>query len=177
MTTQRQILQGVLSVLIAIALGVGVGFLYFNDHAWGTWGDDSAGYIYLAGRMFMGDPLVYHDPLVQQGYSVLQDERTTRWLTPTHHFMINQHGVLASKYPIGASLLMYTAAKIAGSSYAFYLVNPLLAAVNISLVYWFVQLLFPAHRFRMLMGALSAVLLGVSGLYYDHALAQPTASA
>jgi len=162
-----------MSVVISTVLAVGFGILYFNDHAWGAWGDDSAGYIYLAGRLFSGDPLVYKDELGAKGLDFFDDETLARWLLPTHHQFINTHGMVASKYPIGVSLLMYLGAKIVSSSTGFYFVNPLLAVANLVLLYLFALLLFPHHRFRHVIGFFSASALGLCSMYYDFAIAQP----
>ena len=120
---------------VSIFLAGIFGVLYFNDHAWGAWGDDSAGYIFLAGRMSMGLPLVYTDPIAADGLQFFGDEKLARWLTPTHHEFINPSGMIASKYPIGVSLLMFVVSKLAGTTDAFYVVTPLLAALNIVLTY------------------------------------------
>ncbi len=163
----------VLSGLFIFALVAGFGILYFNNHAWGTWGDDSAGYIYLAGRMMRDQPLVYQDALAKSGFEFFQDEKLARWLTPTHHQFINQSGFLASKYPVGASLLLYTGARIFGSDHGFYYVTPLLAVLNIMLLYILALLLFPKHKHRHVIGVLAGFSMGIANLYYDYAIAQP----
>ncbi|MBI2410357.1 MAG: hypothetical protein HYV32_00475 [Candidatus Kerfeldbacteria bacterium] len=163
----------IIILAICIGIGVGSGVVYFNDHAWGAWGDDSAGYIYLAGRMYSGKPLIYTDDLALSGFNFFGDEKLARWLLPTHHQFINTHGVAASKYPVGLSLLMVLAAKIMHSSFGFYLLNPLLAAVNLALIYLLALVLFPKYRYRHAIGVLASFFLGISHLYYDHALAQP----
>lgn len=163
----------IVTVLISAVLAATFGVVYFSDHAWGTWGDDSAGYIYLAGRMYSGEPLVYHDELVKKGYDFFQDEKLSRWLTPTHHFLINQQGTIASKYPVGMSLLMFGAARLMNTAEGFYIVTPLLAAANIVLLYWLSLLLFSTHRYKHAIGVLAACMLGITSLYYDYAIAQP----
>lgn len=163
----------IIAAAITIILGAIFGRIYFDDHSWGAWGDDSAGYIYLAGLMYEGEPLVYFDELVAKGYEYFQDEKLSRWLTPTHHFLINQQGVIASKYPVGASMLMVWFARIVGNSDGFYIMTPFLAALNVALVYILAVLLFPKNRYRHAIGILAAVFLGFSGLYYDYAIAQP----
>src|SRR3989339_131519 len=162
-----------LSLFIAFALLISFSLIYFNDQAWGAWGDDSPGYIFLAGRLYQGLPLVYHDDLVKAGYDFFQDEKLSRWLTPTHHFLINQQGTIASKYPLGLSLLMVGAAKFLHNSEGFYALVPLSAALNLVLFYLVILKLIPANRYRQIIGALSAVGMGLSSLYYDYAIAQP----
>lgn len=166
-------LSTILHLCLITALVVGFGVLYFNDHAWGTWGDDSAGYIYLAGRMVQGEPLVYQDELATKGIEYFGDEKLARWLTPTHHQFINPNGTIASKYPIGASLVLYAASVLAGDSRAFYYVIPTLATVNLVLLYILGLQLFRFSRFRHVIAGLSAFGLGISNLYYDYAIAQP----
>ncbi len=170
---QKKLFHWVFGAVIITALVVFFGALYFNDRAWGTWGDDSAGYIYLAGRMIQGQPLVYQDPLAKLGLEFFGDEKLARWLTPTHHEFINQQGWLASKYPVGASMLLAGAAWLAGDSAGFYFVIPALAVLNLVLTYLLAVTLFAKHRWRHLIGLVSALLLGFSNLYYTYALSQP----
>ena len=103
---KKSLIHWLIGGVIIAAIVLLFGIIYFDDHAWGTWGDDSAGYIYLAGRMIQDKPLVYHDDLAQMGFDFFGDEKLARWLTPTHHEFINQEGWIASKYPVGASLLL-----------------------------------------------------------------------
>ncbi|MFH1426558.1 MAG: hypothetical protein ABIG66_04000 [Candidatus Kerfeldbacteria bacterium] len=163
----------VFSLIICAALAVGFGVIYFNDSAWGTWGDDSAGYIFLAGRMWEGEPLVYLDELAAKGLEFFGDEKLARWLTPTHHQFINTRGVIASKYPVGAPMLLLVGAALTGKSEGFYLVTPALAAANLVLFYFLAVLVIPRHRYRHFIGLLSAGMLGLSELYYNYAIAQP----
>ncbi len=173
MKRKRVLRTALCTALISAALAVAFGSIYFNDRAWGAWGDDSAGYIYLAGRMFSGLPLLYHDPLGAIGLEVFGDERLARWLIPTHHQFIAPDGTVASKYPVGLSLLMALAARMINSTDGFYIVNPLAATINIILVYLTAVTAFASYRFRHAVGVLAALALGLSNLYYDHALAQP----
>lgn len=162
-----------LTSAIALVLTVGFGAMYFHDHAWGAWGDDSAGYIFLAGRMFAQQPSVYYDELAAKGFEFFQDEKLTRWLTPTHHSLINRHGVIASKYPVGLSILMVVAATIARSSYGLYIIMPLCGALNVGLVYVLAVILFSKQRYRHIVGILAGLFLGLTSLHYDQALSQP----
>ncbi|MFC1598233.1 hypothetical protein ACFL2M_01735 [Patescibacteria group bacterium] len=170
---QKRMTTIMTSIVFIVALVLGFSVLYFDDHSWGTWGDDSAGYVFLAGRMLAGEPLVYYDELAAAGLEFFGDEKLARWLTPTHHQFINTQGVIASKYPVGAPLLLLAGAKLYGSGAGFYLVTPVLAVLNLVLVYILALLLFPRQKFRHLIGFLSAISLGVSSLYYDYAIAQP----
>ena len=163
----------IFSAIALIVLTGFFGYTYFDDHAWGTWGDDSAGYIFLAGRMNAHEPLVYTDELAKEGLDFFGDEKLARWLTPTHHQFINTQGTIASKYPVGASILLNAGAVLTGSSKGFYIVTPFLAVLNLLLVYVLVMLLLPQHRFRHAIGFLSAFFLGMYSLYYDYAIAQP----
>ncbi len=160
------------AVLFAMLTGV-AGFVYFNDHAWGTWGDDSAGYIFLAGRLFSHQPIVYQDELATAGLKFFDTEKQARWLLPTHHEFINPDGTSASKYPLGASILYWLAAVLVHSSHGFYIVTPLLAAISIGLVYILAVLLWPNSRWRHLIGVFAGVMLATAELYYDYAIAQP----
>lgn len=162
-----------LTIGFALLLSIVFGWIYFDDHAWGAWGDDSAGYLYLAGRMFQGLPLVYQDSLAARGLEFFQDEHLARWLLPTHHQFINPNGFTASKYPIGLPLLMVAAGRLFGSADAFYYVNPFLSTVNVVLVYLFALQLFTRERLKHAIGVAAAVVMGVSNVYYDHAIAQP----
>lgn len=157
------------SVLLAVVFGVG----YMNDRAWGAWGDDSAGYIALAGRLYAELPLVRTDALGAEGLNFFGDERLARWLIPTHDQFINPEGTIASKYPIGLSMLMVVAAKLVGSDTGFYLVNPIFAAANVVLLYLLAVCVFAAYKWRHVVGVVAGVSMGLSSVYYDYALAQP----
>ena len=170
---RSMILQWVLTLSISVLLGVGAGAIYLDDHAWGAWGDDSPGYLFLAGQMLRGEPNVYQDALAARGLDFFGDEKLARWLTPTHHQFINTRGVLASKYPVGLSLVMYWTATLLSNDEAIYLVVPVLGAVNLALMYLLGLLLFRTYRYRHLVSGIAAAAMGVSNLYYDYAIAQP----
>lgn len=163
----------IIALVISVLLGSLFSVIYFDDHAWGAWGDDSAGYIYLAGLLYAGEPLVYNDPIATAGLEYFGDEKLARWLTPTHHQFINPRGIIASKYPVGASLLMFSAAKLLGTDNAFYFVTPALAVANIVLVYLLALLFFQHSRHRHIIGVLAGTFLGATNLYYNYAIAQP----
>ncbi len=165
----------IISLVFIIVLSLFFGWLYLTQHAWGTWGDDSAGYIYLWGLMDQGKPLVYQEDLTVQALDHFGDEKLARWTTPTHHEIISPSGYIASKYPIGLSLLMYLPGKI--NDAAIYLVLPLLALANLLLVYFIAQFIFKElaikSPWKELLGLLAACVLGLSELYYNYAVAQP----
>lgn len=173
MKSRITVRAAIVTVIVSVVLALLFGAAYLNDRAWGAWGDDSAGYIYLAGRMFAGLPLVYHDPLGAQGLAFFGDERLARWLIPQHNQFINPSGTVASKYPVGLSLLMADAARIVGSTDGFYLINPLFATTNIVLVYLVALCAFAAYRYKHLVGFGAATAMGLSTVYYEYALAQP----
>lgn len=170
---KEQLTGWVLHGVAVLAIALSFGALYFTNHAWGTWGDDSAGYIYLAGRMHQSQPLVYNDPLATAGITFFDDEKLARWLAPTHHEFINPDGTIASKYPIGASMLLYAGSLLTGDSSGFYIVTPALAVLNLILLYILVQVLLPKQRFRQVIGLGAVITLGLSNLYFDYAVAQP----
>ncbi|MFH1537220.1 MAG: hypothetical protein ABID45_04480 [Patescibacteria group bacterium] len=167
----------VISIILILSITLGFGFLYFNDHAWGAWGDDSPGYLYLAGRMLQGEPLVFQDELVKKGIEHFGDERLARFLTPTHHEIISPDGWMASIYPIGFSIVMYLAAKISGTDLAIYYLTPLFAVANLILIFLISNLLFKLfqikNKFYWLFSLFAALTVGLSNLYYDYAISQP----
>lgn len=169
-SSKRSIIVG---IIVSIALAVLFGVIYFDDHAWGAWGDDSAGYIYLAGLMYQGKPLVYNDPLATAGIEYFEDEKLARWLTPTHHQFINPRGTIASKYPIGISLVMLAAARLFGTDNAFYYVVPFMAVANVVLVYIIGLFIFQSSRHKHVIGTLAGAFMGAANLYYNYAIAQP----
>jgi len=173
MTRKTAIRTGAMTLCISVVLAILFGAVYMDDRAWGAFGDDSAGYIYLAGRLFSGLPLVTTDVLGAEGLAFFGDERLARWLIPTHSQFINPAGTIASKYPIGLSLLMAFAGKLVGSPDGFSLINPLCATANVVLVYLLAVFVFPRYRWRHVVGVLAGVGLGVSNVYYEYALAQP----
>lgn len=162
-----------LTLVLSAVLLFGFGFVYMDDHSWGAWGDDSAGYIFLAGLMYNNHPLVYTDELAASGQAFFGDEKLARWLTPTHHQFLNTHGVIGSKYPLGMPLVLLVGALLYGSLEGMYLVVPLLAAVNLVLLFIFSIQLFSEYRYRHWVGFMASIALGVADLYYDHAISQP----
>lgn len=166
----------IITIILVLVLSLGFGWIYWQNHAWGAWGDDSPGYSYLAGRLLAGEPLVYQDELVEQGMEHFGDEKLARWLTPTHHEIISPDGWLASIYPVGLSYVMYWAAAVTGNDLSIYSVVPVLAALNLVLIFLVCQLLFRAlkiEKWAWAYSLLAAVTVGFSGLYYDYAISQP----
>ena len=166
----------IITLILVLILGLGFGYLYFNDHAYGAWGDDSPGYLYLAGRLLQGEPLVYQDELVQMGIEHFGDERLARWLTPTHHEIISPDGWLASIYPVGLSYVMYWTASITGDDLSLYSVVPALAALNLVLVFLICQLLFRFIKIKKwvwVYAIFAALTVGLAPLYFDYAISQP----
>lgn len=159
---------GVIALLIAF-----FSVMYFDDHAWGAWGDDSPGYIFLAARMVQHQPLIYNDPLATHALQFFGDERFARWLIPTHHAFINPDGTIASKYPIGTSMLLAWGARVFGRLDGMYIITPLLAVVNIVFMFMLTMIVFKRYRFRVWCATIAAMALGVSNLYNSHATAQP----
>lgn len=174
MTTKEQRKFGFIGgSIIAAVLALSFGVLFFTNHAWGAWGDDSPGYTFLAARLTQGEPLVYQDELAARGLAYFEDEKLARWLTPTHHQFINTDGVIASKYPIGLSLLLAAGIVLTGSVNGMYLVVPLLAVVNIVLTFFLIVVLLRNDRYQYIIASLAAIGLGVTSLYMDYALSQP----
>ncbi|MBU0732210.1 hypothetical protein KKC88_05005 [Patescibacteria group bacterium] len=166
----------IITIILVLILGLGFGWIYWQNHAYGAWGDDSPGYLYLAGRLLQGEPLVYQDELVQKGIEHFGDERLARWLTPTHHEIISPDGWLSSIYPVGLSYIMYWTATITGNDLSIYSVVPVLAALNLILIFLICQLLFKALKIKKwgwAFGLLAAITVGFSSLYYDYAISQP----
>ncbi len=168
---------GYLSLIFLIIISLSFGYLYLVQHAWGTWGDDSAGYIYLWGRLAQGQPLVWQESLTVQALDFFADEKLARWTAPTHHQIISPTGYLASKYPIGLSLLMYWASSLFNSDLAIYFVQPILAVGCLLLTYLLAHQIFSSLQIKFpwaaLLSLLAAVVLGLSELYYSYAVAQP----
>lgn len=172
-TKNKKWIIAVIGSISAIVITTFFGIVFFNDHAWGAWGDDSPGYVYLAARMYEGKDLIYTDELAYQGYLFFNDEKLARWLTPTHHDFINTNGVVASRYPLGLSLIMYAVAVLFASTKAFYVVIPALATLNILLTYLLSVQLFKNHSHRYVIATFASISLGMTSLYYTYALSQP----
>lgn len=160
-------------LIICLVIGGVFSFIYFYNHAFGTWGDDSAGYIYTWGRMQNQQPLVYQDSLTKQALDFFQVEKQARFAAPTHQEIISPSGYLASKYPIGLSILMYLISQISGHDYFIYYLIPALAVLCLLLVYLISVQLFQHLKFHKLLAILPALMLGLSIVFYEYTVAQP----
>jgi hypothetical protein len=163
----------VISLIICLILGIFFGYIYFHDHSYGASGDDSAGYIFLWGLMNQHKPLVYQEPLTVKALDFFQDEKLARWTTPTHHEIISPAGYIASKYPIGLSLLMYLFSSLLNLDLAIYYVMPLFAALNLIIIYLISNLIFKNIKWRYFFSFLAAAIVGLANLYYTQAISQP----
>jgi hypothetical protein len=162
-----------IGLAICIIIGALFGYIYFHNHAFGTWGDDSAGYIYLWGRMSQSKPLVYTEPLTVKALDFFGDEKLARWTTPTHHEIISPKGYIASKYPIGLSLLMLLFEKVFNTDLAIYYVLPALAVASLIFIYLIADIIFADIKYKSLLSAAAALIVGFSTLYYEAAVSQP----
>ena len=163
----------IITIIICILIGAVFGYLYFHNHSFGTWGDDSAGYIYLWGKLDQGKPLVYQEPLTVKALEFFNDEKLARWTTPTHHEIISPSGYIASKYPIGLSLIMYVFSTAFNSDLAIYYVLPVLAAANLILVFLIANIIFINNKYKHFLSLLASSILGLATIYYEYAISQP----
>lgn len=163
----------VLALLIVFAL------TYIPQMAWGSWGDDSPGYIYTAGQIYKGEDLVVQDALVQEGLMTFGNEKQARFLAPTHHTILSPDGWVASKYPIGLpGLLAFTGKIIDAFGYDgltyMYILNPLLAVLVIILTYLVCIVWLPfGYIYNRSIGIISAISLGLIDLFSSYAVSQP----
>ncbi|MFH0818658.1 MAG: hypothetical protein V1898_01555 [Patescibacteria group bacterium] len=163
----------IITIVICLILGAFFSYIYFQDHAWGTWGDDSAGYIYLWGKMDQNKDLVYQEPLTVAALKFFGNEKLARWTTPTHHEIISPSGYVASKYPIGLSQIMLLFSRLFQDDKAIYYVLPLLATINLILVYLISLIFFKDIKYKHFFSLLPAFMLGLASLYYNYAISQP----
>ena len=163
----------IISLIICIILGGFFGYTYFHEHSWGASGDDSAGYIFLWGLMNQHKPLVYQESLTVKALNFFQDEKLARWTTPTHHEIISSQGYIASKYPLGLSLLMYIFSSIFNSDLAIYYVLPFFATLNLILVYLIANFIFKDIKWKYFFSVLAAIAMGLASLYINQAVSQP----
>lgn len=159
---------------IIVLLAIAFGFLFISNHAWGSWGDDSPGYIYTAGQFIHGEALVSQDPLVQSALTYFGDEKLARFTAPTHHEIISPDGWIASRYPIGLGALLYFSALLSSSDEMMYLLVPLLATGVIILTYILVLAIINTNpAFKRVIAIMSAVSVGLASLYANYAVSQP----
>ncbi|MFA6475379.1 MAG: hypothetical protein WCV88_04235 [Patescibacteria group bacterium] len=163
-----------IDAIIILGLLVISGLWFGWHHAYGAYGDDAPGYIYLAHDMLTGGDLVKQDPLVKQALDWFGAEPLARFVAPAHYEIISPIGWTASRYPIGLSLLMAGAALITGNVLAMYWVVPLSAMSVVILTYLISLKLFNlSEPWKRLVGLGSAVVVLGCGLFAQYAAAQP----
>ncbi|MCW1929822.1 MAG: hypothetical protein KIH62_000735 [Candidatus Kerfeldbacteria bacterium] len=147
---------------------------FWEARSLGAYGDDSAGYIYLAGRLFHHQPLMFISDLGKQAIDFFGDEKLARWIIPTHHQYINPSGMAASKYPLLLSVLMALSGTLIDAPRGFFIVQPLSSIGILVGTYILTMLLFAHHkrdRFWLACGAV--VSLYASSLFFEATLSQP----
>ncbi len=156
------------------ALTVIFGIWFVWHHAVGAWGDDAPGYIYTASQLARGEPLVRQDALVQQALKFFGEERLARFVAPAHHEIISPQGWIASRYPIGLSVLMVLTAAAAGNELAMYNVVPVAAVAVVVLTYLLGVWLLPlTAALKRVAGLVSAVGVGLADVFANYAVAEP----
>lgn len=164
----------IFDVTVGLLLSVAFGFLYITNHAWGSWGDDSPGYIYTAGQLLHGENLVSQDPLVRAAMLHFESEPQSRFVAPTHHEIISPDGWIASRYPIGLGALMYFVSAIFKNDELIYVVVPVLAVGVVILTYILALLLADTNpAYKRVIGIMSAVSVGLANLFANYAVSQP----
>lgn len=164
----------ILDVIILVALGLISGIWFTWHHAYGAYGDDSPGYIYSAHQILVRDDLVQQDSLVQAALDYFGSEPYARFVAPAHHEIISPDGWIASRYPLGLSLLMAGMAKVTGDVTGIYLVVPLSAVLVVLLTYLGAILVVPLPAvWKRLTGIGSAVIVLGCTLFANYAVAQP----
>lgn len=160
--------------IIVLLLGVISGVWLTWHHAYGAYGDDSPGYIYTAHQLINGEALVQQDALVQDALAWFSYEPWARFVAPAHHEIISPEGWIASRYPIGLSVLMAGAAWLAGDPLAMYLVVPWLAVVVVLATYLGAVWLLPVSApWKRVLGIGSAFVVLGSTLFFTYSVAQP----
>lgn len=160
--------------VIIILLVLVFGFFYFGAHAWGAWGDDSPGYIYTAAQLLQHKSLVAQSELVESALQYFGNEPWARLAAPTHHDIISPTGWIASRYPIGLSILLFVNAGLFQNDSAMYLVVPALAVLGVLCTYLLAIGLLPLSGYsKRGVGIIAAVSLGLTELYWSYAVSQP----
>ncbi len=161
------------SIIVVLLLFIS-GIWFTWHHAYGAYGDDSPGYIYLAHQLLSGGDLVQQDPLVKQALDYFGSEPYARFVAPAHHEIISPEGWTASRYPIGLSVLMALAAAITGNTTAIYLVVPMAAVLIVLFTYLGAIWLLPVSAVqKRLVGLGSACIVIGCDLFANYAVAQP----
>lgn len=159
-------------ILVALLLISGIWFTW--HHAYGAYGDDSPGYIYLAHELLTGADLVYQDALVQSALDYFGNEQYARFVAPAHHEIISPTGWVVSRYPIGLSILMAGAAVATGDVTSIYLVVPFLAVAVVLLTYLGAVWVLPGTAVqKRLIGLGSSIIVIGCDLFANYAVAQP----
>lgn len=163
-----------LDCAVIVALGILFGYFFLSSHAFGAWGDDSPGYIYTAGRIIRGEPLVMQDTLVQDALAFFGEERFARFVAPAHHEIISPEGWIASRYPIGLSVLMALISRSVQRETTMYVVVPLAAVATVLLTYVLAMTTLPlSSLLKRLAAFMAAVSVGVADVFANYAVAQP----
>jgi hypothetical protein len=163
----------ILNLILILIIILGFGKLYFSKYSVGARGDDSAGYIFNAGRLYNNQPAIYQDSLVKKGLDFFGDRTMIEFLVPTHSNLLNSDGTITTKYPLGISYFMSFLAKIFKTDLAFYYLNPLFAILTLVLVYILSIYLFKNYKYKYLIALLSVLILGFSFRFFDAVIAQP----
>ncbi len=176
---QKRSAQFLLTLFFSVCIIVSCAWAYGDHVAMGATGDDSPGYIYLASLMARGEPLLWQDELGKKALDFFGDYKYASWILPTHHEFIHPNGTIASKYPLGASLLLAGFAFIGrfvgdGSVLGMYWMQPVLGGVIVLFTYWFALVLFPQYRIaRHIVGLTAAATLALADVFYDIAISYP----
>lgn len=164
----------VLDVVFCVLLSGIFGLWFLSNHAAGAWGDDAPGYMYTAGQILRHEPLVVQDTLVQQALDFFGDEHFARFVAPAHHEIIAPSGWVASRYPIGLSVLMAGAAWLWHSDTAMYLVVPLLAVIVVVLTYVLGIVTLPLlPAWKRVAALMAALAVGLADVFANYAVAEP----
>jgi hypothetical protein len=170
----REILLAAAFIVLTVILCLAMWKMYGERFSWGAWGDDSPGYQFLAARYVQDLPLIWEDELGKKALNFFGDYQKATWILPTHHEFIHPNGTIASKYPVGASLLLAAGAWVAGNPLGMYPVNPLLAGIVVVLTGILALAMFwkqDAWKWLIAVGAM--VCVAFSPIFISHAISQP----
>lgn len=164
----------ILDIILCAALVAVFGIWYLSNHAYGAWGNDSPGYIYTAGQLLRGEPLVSQDELAQSALAFFGDERFARFVVPAHHEIISPQGWIASRYPIGLSLIMALVVALSRQPDAIYSVVPVAAVIVVLLTYLLAVITLPlVPPLKRVAGLLAAFSVGLADLFASSAVSEP----
>lgn len=159
--------------VIPLCIVLSAVYFFWDARALGAYGDDSPGYMYLAGRLLHHEPLMFVGELSEEALAFFGDEKLARWTIPTHHQFINPSGMAASKYPLMLSLLLYIGARIVDAPEGMSSVQPLSGIGIVFGVYVLCMLIFRAERYRLAIALFSATALTTAPLFFQSVLSQP----